>query len=71
LPMLRFTGLGTESCTVSVARFVVLAWLNLHFQVNVGKLGKRDINVIRATGFLYALMGKAISHGNKIAIFDN
>ena len=55
----------------SAARFVVLAWLNLHFQVNVGKLGKRDTNAIRATGCLYALMGKAISDGNKILIFDN
>ena len=53
----------------SAARFVVLAWLNLHFQVNVGKLGKRDTNAIRATGCLYALMGKAISDGNKIVNF--
>ena len=44
----------------SAARFVVPAWLNLHFQVNVEKLGKSDTNVIRVTECLYALMEKAI-----------
>ena len=54
---------------VLVARFVVLVWLNLHFQGNVGKLGKRDTNVIRVIECLCALMVKAISDGNRVAIF--
>ena len=51
------------------ARFVVPAWLNLHFQVNVGKSGKRGTNVIQVIECLYALMVKAISDGNRVAIF--